>query len=375
MASSKLKIMAIVGAVVILTAGAIWLGIKAVHSVRVARYPNVQGAWEGTLAAGDARLRLVLKVAKTNGVWHATMDSIDQGAKNIPISKFTYEHPSIQLELKAVNGTYQATLNRDATEMSGTWKQGAPQPLVLKRTTEPDVIREPMAESDYAPRQNSDLQGYWKGELKVNDKLSLRVALKIAEQADGTFRVAGDSIDQGARNIPASAVTYHPPVVRIEFGGIGGVYEGQVNTRDKEILGAWTQGETNKPLPLNLSLADPHADQEQEANKDYSHTGPTDLPGPWKGALDIKQANMKLQLILNIARMPDGTFSSSLVVVDQGGAEIPASLVQYTPPNVHVEWKAIGASFYGKLENGKLSGVWRQGGGALPLVLERNGVQ
>ena len=124
--------------------------------------------------------------------------------KDIPISKFTYKHPSIQLEVKAVNGTYQATLNKDVTEMSGTWKQGTPLPLVLKRTTEPDVIRAPMAENEYTPRQNSDLQGYWKGTLKVNDKLSLRVALKIAEHADGTFRVDGDSIDQGARNLPAS---------------------------------------------------------------------------------------------------------------------------------------------------------------------------
>jgi hypothetical protein len=176
-------------------------------------------------------------------------------------------------------------------------------------------------------------------------------------------------------NLPASAVTYHPPVVRIEFGGIGGVYEGRVNTRDKEILGTWTQGETSKPLPLNLSLTAPHAGQDQEANKDYSHTGPTDLPGHWKGTLDIKRANIKLQLVLNIARMPDGTLSGSLVSVDQGGTEIPASLVQYTPPNARMEWKAIGAAFYGKLENGKLSGAWRQGGGALPLVLERNQAQ
>ena len=35
MASQKLKTAAVAGAVVILTAGTIWLGIKAVHSVRV----------------------------------------------------------------------------------------------------------------------------------------------------------------------------------------------------------------------------------------------------------------------------------------------------------------------------------------------------
>ena len=76
--------------------------------------------------------------------------------------------------------------------------------------------------------------------------------------------------------------------------------------------------------------------------------------------------------MLNIARMPNDTFSCSMVSLDQGGAEIPASKVEYNPPSVLMEWKAIGGAFHGKLEHGKLSGAWRQGGGALPLVLERS---
>jgi hypothetical protein len=64
-----------------------------------------------------------------------------------------------------------------------------------------------------------------------------------------------------------------------------------------------------------------------------------------------------------------------MISLDQEGTEIPASLVEFTPPNAHLEWKGISASFYGKLENGKLTGAWRQGGGALPLTFERNGAQ
>ena len=76
---------------------------------------------------------------------------------------------------------------------------------------------------------------------------------------------------------------------------------------------------------------------------------------------------------MNIAKLPDGKFSCTMISLDQGGAEIPASNIQFVPPNVRLEWNAIGGSFNGKLENGKLTGAWRQGGGAVPLVLERNG--
>jgi hypothetical protein len=134
-----------------------------------------------------------------------------------------------------------------------------------------------------------------------------------------------------------------------------------------------------KPLPLTLERATPDAEQAQtaalEAQKDYSYTSPNDLPGHWQGTLDVKNAGIKLRLALNIAKMPDGKFSCTMISLDQGGGEIPASMIQYVPPNVRLEWPTIGGSFNGKLENGKLSGVWRQGGGALPLVLERNRAQ
>jgi hypothetical protein len=163
--------------------------------------------------------------------------------------------------------------------------------------------------------------------------------------------------------------------VRVEFGGIGGVFEGTVDDSDRVITGNMTQGD--KPMPVTLERAKPETaavpDAVSEAQKDYSYTGPNDLPGHWQGTLDVKQAGVKLRLAVNIAKLPDGKFSCTIISLDQGGGEIPASTIQYVPPNVHLEWSAIGGSFHGKFENGKISGAWRQGGGAIPLVLERNG--
>jgi hypothetical protein len=150
-----------------------------------------------------------------------------------------------------------------------------------------------------------------------------------------------------------------------------------VDSGDRFISGNWTQGDKALPLTLDRANAQTAAAKEAdiEEQKDYSHTGPNDLPGHWQGTLEVKEAGVKLRLGLNIAKLPDGKFSCSMVSIDQGGAEIPASAIEYAPPNVRVEWSSIGASYNGKLENGKLTGAFRQGGAALPLVFERNRTQ
>ena len=377
MASSKLKIAAVGAAAAVLAIGVGFSGFKAVHWVRAANAPDIQGAWAGNFEAGQTKMPLRYKISRANGSYHAVETDIYQGVQEAPVSKLVYDYPSIHIEQKALGFTYDATLDPKTMEMSGTWKQGKGSgPFTMKLNALPDAFPEPMAESDYAPRADSDLQGYWKGMLKPGNA-TLRVALKIAERADGTFRVAGDSPDQGAKDVEATAITYHRPAVKVEFGGIGGYYEGTVDDSDRVMTGNWMGGD--KPLPLILERARPETaltpNPAIEAQKDYSHVGPNDLPGHWQGTLDVKQTGVKLRLALNIAKMPDGEFSCTMISLDQGGGEIPASVIEYHPPNLQLEWSGIGGSFHGKLENGKISGAWRQGGGALPLVFERNRAQ
>jgi hypothetical protein len=377
MASSKLKIAAVGTGMVILAIGAAFLGVKTVHWVRAAHAPDIQGAWAGIFEAGQQKWPMMYKISKENGSYHAVEVNIYQGAREMPVSRLVYNYPSVRIEQKAIGFTYEATLNPKTMEMSGTWKQGKGSgPFTMKLNALADKFPEPMADSDYTPRKDSDVQGYWKGTLKV-EKTTLRVDLKIAERADGTFRVTGDSPDQGGSDIEATAVTYHRPTLKVEFGGIMGSYEGAVDESDRVITGNLVSN--GHPLPLTLERAKPETaaalDPAIEAQKDYSYTGPNDLPGHWQGTLDVKQSGVKIRLAVNIARLPDGKFSATMISLDQGGAEIPANNIQYISPNVRLEWSAIGGSFNGKLENGKISGAWRQGGGALPLVLERDRTQ
>jgi len=113
MAWTKMKAAVVAGTVLIISAGTTTVAVKAVHSARVARYPNIQGAWEGTVEAAQAKLRVVFNVVKTNGAYRATTDSPDQGVTNAPVTKVAYDYPAVRFEVKPIGGTFVGSLDTD----------------------------------------------------------------------------------------------------------------------------------------------------------------------------------------------------------------------------------------------------------------------
>ncbi|MEO5804827.1 MAG: hypothetical protein ABIR24_14990 [Verrucomicrobiota bacterium] len=329
--------------------------------------PNLHGFWEGTIQVKDMKLRVVLKITKTpEGNYAATLDSVDQGAKDLPVSSIVTKGDSFRMELKTPPASYEGNLNKAGTEIVGLWKQGpATTPLTFKRTTEPSKIPTAKPDSAYAQRGKSELHGYWKGTLAVKG-IELRLALKIAEEEGGKFTALVDSIDQGSKNLPASFITYSKPAVEIEFRGIGGKFEGEINNEGSEMAGIWTQ--LGNSTPLVFKRGEPPSPT-VESEKTYTHSNENDLQGFWKGALDVQQA--KLRLVLKIAKLSDNTFVGTMDSLDQGAKNLPATTVVYDKPSVKLEWKSIGGVYEGKMENGKLTGTWRQSTNSFPLNFER----
>jgi hypothetical protein len=96
--------------------------------------PDVVGDWQGALDTGQGQLRLVLHLTKAaDGSLAATIDSLDQGANAIPVSSVTLKASKLSLGVDAVNGSYEGTVNADASEIDGTWTQGQGLPLNFKR--------------------------------------------------------------------------------------------------------------------------------------------------------------------------------------------------------------------------------------------------
>ncbi len=96
------------------------------------------GDWLGALDVGGQKLRLVFHITRDeSGGWSSTFDSPDQGARGIPTGSTAVEGAKLSIEIPAIGGLYEGTLDEEATRIEGTWKQsGIELPLTLEKTTE-----------------------------------------------------------------------------------------------------------------------------------------------------------------------------------------------------------------------------------------------
>jgi hypothetical protein len=95
------------------------------------------GTWEGTINFG-APLRVVLTISNGKDGAEAQIVSLDQGNAQIPVSAITQKGTKLTLEVKAVGGGYEGEMNKESTQIDGTWTQvGMGTPLLLKKAAAP----------------------------------------------------------------------------------------------------------------------------------------------------------------------------------------------------------------------------------------------
>lgn len=255
----------------------------------------------------------------------------------------------------------------------------------------------PLVASDFVPGAASDPQGYWKGAIfppkgnyptglgilqlsgngaPMDASNSLPINLKIAGQPDGTYRAEFDNPMEGADGQPAS-VTVDGGNIKLALNSSNGMLNLAMDSSGQEMSGSWIQG--GQSTPAIFKRANYQDELARRDEEDFSFSSPSDLQGHWKGSWGgvMKTTKTKIKLSipmqLDIAKMPDGTYSVAIANLEQLGnnAPIPASSFDYSPPDLHAEWKWAGGAYAGRLENGKIVGTWFEGGGSFPLVFER----
>lgn len=95
---------------------------------------NVSGSWLGNLSANGTELRVVfnLKLVQKDSLT-VTLDSPDQGAKDIPGGPVTLVMKKLVIQVPSINGEYSGIVTSDST-ITGTWTQnGGTLPLNLKK--------------------------------------------------------------------------------------------------------------------------------------------------------------------------------------------------------------------------------------------------
>jgi len=117
---------------------------------------GLEGSWNGTLEAGEAKLRIVVTITKSEaGTYAGKFESLDQGA-TVPFDSVTLTGDAVRMEVKAASIVYEAVLNKESTELSGTFTQsGQAFPLAFKRS-DPAAASSPVAAIAAAPKPKPD---------------------------------------------------------------------------------------------------------------------------------------------------------------------------------------------------------------------------
>jgi dienelactone hydrolase len=120
---------------------------------------GIEGIWLGSLKVSGINLRIVFNITKAGeGSYKATMDSPDQGAKDIPVEKVTFADNKVKIEMPNIQGVYDGTLSAEGTKLNGTWTQaGRVFPLDLDKTEKPVVLNRPQEPKPPFPYNSEDV--------------------------------------------------------------------------------------------------------------------------------------------------------------------------------------------------------------------------
>ena len=281
------------------------------------RAQDIVGDWNGTLTVGTAELRLVLHITKgADGSLKATLDSIDQGAPGIPVNAVTLKDSKLDLTIDAVHGTYTGKVNADASEIDGTWSQGAAMPLNFRRGA---IVMKPAPK----PAKPSDIDGDWLGTLDTGMG-KLRLVLHITNTEDG-LTATMDSLDQGANGIPVNTITRTGAEFKLEMRSIGGSYDGTIGTDLGTISGTWSQ--MGKSWPLTLKAVKSKSDLElrrpQNPVKPYPYR---------EEEVSYSNAAAKIELAATLTVPPGkGPFPAVLLMSGSGPHDRDETLMGHKP--------------------------------------------
>lgn len=173
---------------------------------------DASGDWNGALKVGGMQLRLIFHVNKTANGYSATMDSPDQGQKNIPMSKTSFENKILIIEMAAARISYSGMLVT-TDSISGTFSQGGqnfPMNLTRKAIQKQEVKHVQEPQKPYP---------YYSEELSFENKkagITLAGTLTLPKKA-GKFPVVVMITGSGPQNRDEELLGHKPFLVIADY--------------------------------------------------------------------------------------------------------------------------------------------------------------
>ena len=208
----------------------------------------LEGSWMGKLNISSISLRIIFNLSLTGKDSIAvTLDSPDQGAKNIKIGPVSTDNEKIRISAPLIAGEYNGVLKND-TLIDGIWTQGGNSlPLVLTKLRKAFTLNRPQEPKPPFPYLSEDV--YF-----PNEKAGIKLAgtLTIPE-GDGPFPAVIMITGSGSQNRNEELLGHKPFLIIADYLSRVGI---AVLRYDDRGVGQ-SQG-----TPLNTTSADFAADAE-----------------------------------------------------------------------------------------------------------------
>ena len=170
------------------------------------------GSWLGKLSVQGIQLRLVfnLKLNEKDSLI-ATLDSPDQGAKNIPLGSVIVVDKKLTIEAPKLLGEYKGTITGDST-IEGVWTQrGADYTVNLNKLKAPFFVNRPQEPKPPFPYSSEEVSF-------TNDKFNIKLAGTLTmPEGPGPFKAVIMITGSGAQNRNEEIMGHKPFLVIADY--------------------------------------------------------------------------------------------------------------------------------------------------------------
>jgi hypothetical protein len=280
------------------------------------------GYWEGAVTLPATQLGVRVELTNTNGRWSGTIDIPVQGLRNFALTGVAAKGAAVSFAMPGIPGdpAFKGALSADAKTIAGNFTQGGQTvPFKLERKA---IRPERPGETPAKGIPGQGLAGAWQGSLQPG-VVELRLVFKVSEAPDGKLKGTMDSLDQSAKDIPVSSITFDKPAVRLELERVGGKFEGKLSADGSEIEGTWTQGGKALPLVLKRLAKAPELSRPQEPKRPYPYADE-------EVVVQNRKAGVKLAGTLTVPKS-GGPHPAVVLITGSGAQDRDEALMGHRP--------------------------------------------
>lgn len=289
--------------------------VLAVLSVVVCTSASAQeavGVWVGTLKTPARDLQVAVHIREdAQGQYQASMNSLDQGAFDIPVALVSANSGSLVLDIPDLGTRYEAKWDPSTSQWIGIFNQhGTAMPLNLS----PDRA---------AASADADLDGDWSGILDLG-AMKLTNVFHIRSVAGRTV-ASMDVIEQRAKGVSAS-VRRNGDRLTLDVQVVHGSFDGTVDADKKTLRGRWTQSGASLPLTLTRRLAGAPVTELRRPQNPVK-------PYPYQDeqvSYDNPVAGVRLAATITLPK-GDGPFPAALLIAGSGPNDRDETIMGHRP--------------------------------------------